>query len=68
MANKKWTQLSKTFGNLFVDLGKLTFGSLILGSILKGGIDPFQTFAVGSGIAMISFVAGVWFISMCEEE
>jgi hypothetical protein len=67
MGNKQWKQLSKTFGSLFIDLGKLAFGSLMLGSVLKGGIDPFQTFIFGSSIAIISFVVGFWFISRSEE-
>jgi hypothetical protein len=67
MSSKKWQQVAKTFGNLFVDLGKLAFGSLMLGSILKGGIDPFQTFIFGTGIAVIAFAIGIWFISMSEE-
>jgi hypothetical protein len=52
---------------VFVDLGKLAFGSLMLGSILKGGIDPFQTFAFGSGLTMIAFAAGIWLISISDE-
>jgi hypothetical protein len=67
MGGKNSKQLSKTFGNLFVDIEKLAFGSLMLGSILKGGMDPFQTFIFGSIIAIICFVVGVWFISMSEE-
>jgi hypothetical protein len=45
-----------------VDLGKLAFGSLILGSILRGGFDPFQTFIVGVAAAIALFVLGVVFI------
>ena len=67
MSGKKWQHLSKTIGNVFVDLGKLAFGSLMLGSILKGGIDPFQTFAFGSGLTMIAFAAGIWLISISDE-
>jgi hypothetical protein len=67
MGNKKWKQLSTTIGNVFVDLGKLAFGSLMLGSILKGGIDPFQTFVFGAGLAMISFEVGIWFITISGE-
>ena len=39
-----------------VDLGKLSFGSLILGSILRGGFDPLQTFIGGVTIAIALFV------------
>jgi hypothetical protein len=67
MGNKKWKQLSTTIGNVFVDLGKLAFGSLMLGSVLKGGIDPFQTFVFGAGLALISFAVGIWFVTISEE-
>jgi hypothetical protein len=67
MGNKKWKQLPKTIGNLFVDLGKLSFGSLMLGSILKGSLDPFQTFVFGASIAAILFVVGIWFTTLSEE-
>ncbi|GHT65256.1 hypothetical protein FACS1894110_06690 [Spirochaetia bacterium] len=67
MSNKKWQRLSKTIGTVFVDLGKLAFGSLMLGSILKDEIDPFQTFIFGTGIAVIALAVGIWFISMSEE-
>jgi hypothetical protein len=66
MGNKKWKQLSSTLGNVFVDLGKLAFGSLMLGSILKGGIDPFRTFVFGAGLAMLSFAIGIWFVTRGE--
>jgi hypothetical protein len=67
MINKKWKQLSITIGNIFIDLGKLTFGSLMLGSILKGGTDLFQMFTFGAAITMVLFVAGVWFVTISGE-
>jgi hypothetical protein len=53
MANKSWQQLSSTIGNLFIDMGKLLFGSLILGSIFKGDRDLFQMFIFGAASAML---------------
>jgi len=50
-----------------VDLGKLAFGSLILGSILRGGFDLFQTFMVGTGVALSLFVVGVVLILKGKE-
>ena len=67
MSNKKWQHLSKTIGTVFVDLGKLAFGSLMLGSILKGKIGLFQIFVFGAGVAMLLFAVGIWFITMGEE-
>jgi hypothetical protein len=67
MSDKKWRVVTKNIGNVLVDLGKLSFGSLMLGSMLKGGLDPFHIFLFGAGLAMISFVVGLWFMSMGEE-
>jgi hypothetical protein len=67
MGNKNLKQVAKTIGNLLIDLGKLAFGSLILGSILKGGFDPFQTFIFGSAVAIIFFVVGIIILANIKE-
>jgi hypothetical protein len=67
MGNKQWNQLAKTIGNVFVDLGKLAFGSLMLGSILNGGIDLLQLFVFGAAVAMLLFVVGIWLIVLSRE-
>jgi hypothetical protein len=67
MGNKNLKQVAKTIGTLLIDLGKLAFGSLILGSILKGGFDPFQTFIFGSAVAIIFFVVGIIILSNIKE-
>ena len=64
---KNWKHLNTTVGTILVDLGKLAFGSLILGSILRGGFDPFQTFIVGTGVALSLFVVGVVLILRGKE-
>ena len=64
---RSWKHFFATIGTIMVDLGKLAFGSLILGSILRGGLDPFQAFIVGVAIAMILFVLGVVFILESKE-
>jgi hypothetical protein len=56
-----------TIGTIFIDLGKLSFGSLILGSILRGGLDPFQTFIFGTAVAVILFMGGILFLSADTE-
>jgi hypothetical protein len=67
MGIKSWKHLNTTVGTILVDLGKLSFGSLILGSILRGGFDPFQTFIVGTGVALSLFVVGVVLILRGKE-
>ena len=54
-------------GSLLLDLGKLAFGSLILGSVLRGGFDPFQTFLFGAGVAMVFFAVGILLITKYKE-
>jgi len=67
MSSKNWNKAKTTIGNIFVDLGKLSFGSLILGSVLRGGLDPFQTFMFGAAVAIIFFVIGIWFVAASKE-
>ena len=61
-------QVKTTIGNLLVDLGKLSFGSLILGSILRGGQNPFQILVLGAALTIILFVAGICIIFTNKEE
>jgi hypothetical protein len=67
MEKRSWKHLNTTIGTILVDLGKLSFGSLILGSILRGGFDPFQTFIGGTAIAIFLFVLGVVLILRGKE-
>ena len=59
MSGKNWNPIGKTIGSLLLDLGKLSFGGLLLGSILRGGLDPFNTFLLGGGLAIVFFVVGI---------
>gem|GEM_PF-2411267 len=67
MGRKNWKHVKTTIGNLFLDMGKLAFGSLILGSILRGGWDPFQTFIFGATVAILFFMIGILFIATNKE-
>jgi hypothetical protein len=64
---KKGNQTGKTIGTILVDLGKLSFGSLLLGSVLRGGFDPLQTFIMGAVLAIILFVIGIILITRSKE-
>ena len=59
MSDKNWNPIGKTIGSLLLDLGKLSFGGLLLGSILRGGLDPFNTFLLGGSLAIVFFVVGI---------
>jgi TM2 domain-containing membrane protein YozV len=67
MSSKNWKKSWATVGSLLLDLGKLVFGSLILGSVIRGGFDPFQTFLFGTGIAIFLFVIGVLLVTKYKE-
>ena len=67
MGIKSWRKAKTAIGGIFIDLGKLSFGSLILGSILRGGLDPLQTFVFGTAVAVSLFAAGIWFVSADKE-
>jgi hypothetical protein len=63
---KNWKKLFATIGSLLIDLGKLAFGSLILGSVLNGGIDPFKVFVFGAVVTVLFSATGIFFILMSE--
>jgi hypothetical protein len=67
MGSSNWNQVRKTIGTIFVDMGKLAFGSLILGSVLRGGFDPFQTFIFGVILAIVLFIIGVLILAKIKE-
>jgi hypothetical protein len=67
MNKKHGKKLFETIGSLFIDLGKLAFGSLVLGAILNRGIDLFIVFLFGAVFAAVLFVAGILFIIFSEE-
>ena len=48
-------------------MGKISFGSLMLGTILKGTIDLFQIFVFGAAATMAMFALGVLFVFIGKE-
>ena len=67
MSSKNWNQVRKTIGTILIDLGKLSFGSLILGSVLRCGFDPLQTFIFGAALAIVFFIFGILVIAKTKE-
>jgi len=65
--DKKENRTGKTIGTILIDLGKLSFGSLLLGSVLRGGFDPMQTFIMGAALAIIFFIIGIILINRNKE-
>jgi len=67
MKNRKNDQARKTIGTILIDLGKLSFGSLILGSVIRGGFDPLQTFIFGAALVFVFFSIGVLLMGKIKE-
>ena len=51
--------LGATIGTICIDLGKLSFGSLILGAVLRGSLNPVQILLFGAAIAVVFFIVGI---------
>jgi hypothetical protein len=49
----------ENIGKVCLDLGKLSFASLVLGTILKGEIDRAYIIIAGSVAALILIVVGI---------
>jgi hypothetical protein len=47
------------FGKLFVDISKLAFGSLVLGSIIRWDIPHKTTFIVGIFFSVVVAIVGI---------
>jgi len=47
------------FGKLFVDIAKLAFGSLVLGTIIRWDIPHTTTFTVGITFSAVVATAGI---------
>jgi hypothetical protein len=47
MTKKRWNKAFDSMGKLFLDLGKLAFGSLLLGAVINRGVNPGMMFLFG---------------------
>ena len=56
------------FGKLVTDFTKLIFGSLVLGSVIKGEIPTDMLLAGGIIASAIGAVIGITIVSLCEEK
>jgi len=56
---RKQTTLKEDAGKLLLDMGKLIFGSVFLGSILRGGIPQIILTASGFLAALVLCIAGL---------
>ena len=56
------------FGKLFVDISKLAFGSLVLGTIIKWDISQTTTFVLGIVFSAVVATAGIILARKYEEK
>jgi hypothetical protein len=56
------------FGKLFVDIAKLAFGSLVLGTIIRWDIPHKTTFIVGITFSVIVATVGIVLARKFEEK
>ena len=59
---KKLTTRKEDAGKLLLDLGKLVFGSICLGSILRGEIPQAILGISGFAVAIALFIVGLHFV------
>ena len=56
------------FGKFVTDFTKLVFGSLVLGSVIKGEIPPYMLLTGGIIASAVGAVIGITIVSLCEEK
>jgi hypothetical protein len=47
-------------GKLLLDMGKLTFGSFVLGGVLRGEVPRYILLVTGSVVTAICIFLGLW--------
>jgi len=65
---KKQTDFRENAGKILIDLGKLVFGGIIIGGILRGSIPPVILIASGFVAAMIFFIIGLYWTVKEKQE
>jgi len=56
------------FGKLIIDVTKLCFGSLVLGSVIKGEIPPYVLLTGGIIASAFGAVIGITLVTIFEEK
>jgi len=65
---KKQTDFRDNVGKILIDLGKLVFGGIIIGGILRGTIPPVILIASGIVVAITLFLLGLrWIVKESKE-
>jgi hypothetical protein len=64
---KKWRRFEENFGKLMLDAAKLSFGSLVLGTIIKGEIAQSTLLVAGIVISAAAALIGLILVTRSEE-
>ena len=64
---KAKTTIKENIGKVLIDVGKLIFGSIFLGSILRGEISQVILMISGFATALALIVAGVLLVTKKEK-
>ena len=67
-AGKKLRRFFLNFGKLILDISKLSFGSLVLGTVIKGDIPPATLLAAGILVSGVGAIFGLIAVTVCEEK
>ena len=65
---KKFNKFNQIFGKLALDITKLSFGSLVLGTILKGDLPQATLLIFGISITIIGTIIGITLLLISEEK
>jgi hypothetical protein len=63
MKNPVWRSIGENTGKVFINLGQLVFGSLVLGTTIKGSLDAYVLLIAGSVTAFVLLIAGILLVS-----
>jgi hypothetical protein len=67
-AGKKMRRFFLNSGKLILDISKLSFGSLVLGTVIKGDIPPVALMTAGIIISGVGAIFGLIAVTLCEEK
>ena len=63
MKSRKQTDFRENTGKILIDLGKLVFGSMFLGGVLRGEVPPVVMVTGGFLVTALFCSIGLWWIS-----
>ena len=64
----KFNKFNQIFGKLALDITKLSFGSLVLGTILKGDLPQSTLLIFGIIVSIVGTIIGVTLLLISEEK